>query len=157
MFKIIVGAREVRVIIALEQRLAIARRDLEEGRVPGFHEGVCARICKSCLQLMKHLQIALPDLLCRNLLVIVEDMHGPKNQGIGRLNRRPSSSRVGQTALDRTLDALKCVGEAPMIPPFSMACCKDALIFVNRSWRRKPAAHSGGCPSSVNALRTARQ
>src|SRR5579871_1303038 len=149
--------RQVRVIVALEERLAIARRDLEEGGVPGFHERVSARISTGRLHLIKHLGIAVTDLRCRDLLIIVEELHGPKDQGIGCLNRRPAGCRVSQAALEGTLEPFEGVDQAPLIPLFCMEAPKDAAIFVNRSWRRKPAAHSGGCPSSVSALRTARQ
>jgi hypothetical protein len=60
-----------------------------------LHEGVYTRAGQSVLHLMENLPIAPPDLHCRDVLLIVEDMHRPKDQGIGCLNRRPTDSGVG--------------------------------------------------------------
>lgn len=49
---------------------------------------------------------------------MVEDMHGLQDQAVGGLNRRPSGRRMGQAALDGTLDALERVDQAPMTAPF---------------------------------------
>jgi hypothetical protein len=70
-FQVIVGMRQVRVIIAPEQRLPIARRHLEKGCVPGLHEGVCTRAGQGVLHLMENLPIAPPDLHRRDVLLIV--------------------------------------------------------------------------------------
>ncbi len=61
--------------------------------------------------------------------------------------------RGGQPAPQQGLEP----GQLLRCSPFSTTRPIEALIASRRSWSLRPEAHNGGRPSSVSALRTARQ
>src|SRR5215469_2879608 len=58
-----------------------------------------------------------------------------------------------QSFCQQMMQALKLGREAP----FCATRSREAAMRVSRSWSLSPEAVSGGCPSSVRVLRTAKQ
>ena len=85
---------------------------------------------------------------------IGEDGGGLLEPTGGRPDVGPQRLGRPQPALEQPLE----LGELTREPPFSRSTrSSEEAIACNRSCKRSPAASKGGCPSSVSALRTAKQ
>ncbi len=89
---------------------------------------------------------------------IGEDLRGLQHEAVRRLDLGPNRLAV----LQRPAEVRVQQGEVAIYrskSPFcvSRTCSNEASIALMRSLSRRPLATSGGRPSSVSALRTARQ
>src|SRR3954462_1220885 len=144
LLQVVVGRRQAGNLQVVEQAGAVAVGDLEEA-VDGIAQAAAG------------IPAVAPS---------VEQAGGARPDVIGRLcssgcGPRPSGSSAGsqragpiQTLGEKEAQLLQLRWQ---ISPFSSMRPRLASIASKRSCNRKPAASSGGRPSSVRALRTAAQ
>lgn len=89
----------------------------------------------------------------RVLFFVGQEMSGLVKPLVGLLQRRPERFRGRQSGLQELSQA----NQFRRKPLFSSIRAIEEVMAFSRSCRRSPAASKGGCPSSVRALRTAKQ
>jgi hypothetical protein len=146
----VVGARQVRHAGGVEQAGPVTVRDLSEV-IEGNSES--ANTAAVPLHGRKQAREAPPDLCARLARFIGEEAGGGMNKAVGPLQIWPERCCPGERPVDQKLEPR----ERARRPPFERTRSKLPATFSSRSFRRRPAASSGACPSSVIALRTAAQ
>ena len=150
LFQIIVGARQVRDLVALKEPSPIARGDFAE---------VChcwSEIAQLLLLLCHRLQQLLILLLegaRRTLLGIGEQVHGLVQPDVRLSDRCPELLCCPQSGVHELLQLAQFVGK----PLFSATRLIEWSMASSRPSTWSPSASSGGFPSSVSALLTAKQ
>src|SRR3954470_6042863 len=150
MLKVVVGARQIRDRVAVEQPRAVAAGDLAEV-VDGAAEAARAGRMKDHAA-NQSVEAALHRGRILGLL-IGQDVGRLVHPGIDPLDGGPQRGRLLQTALDQILEAR----ERRRAPPFSATRSRLSATASSRPLSFRPDAASGGWPSSVMALRTAAQ
>ena len=150
LLEIIVGARQIRHSIAVEQAGAVAAGHLEEmldrlGKVAGLVT-VAAHGAEQAVQAMAHG-------LGRLAGGVAQDPGGLVDPSIDAANVRPERLR----ALEPTSKQLAQSVQRPAQPPFAAIRSRLAATASSRCCSFSPEAARGGRPSSVMALRTAAQ
>src|SRR5450432_2271627 len=87
------------------------------------------------------------------VFLIIKNLGDVVNPGVHTCEGFPIRFPSLESFFQESLQALKWNGK----PLFSATRSIEALIWVRRSCNLSPGAASGGCPSSVSALRTAKQ
>lgn len=150
LFQIIIGTREFRDTLAVEQTRPITAADFEKmvdrrrerarsGLVPGH---------RSKQPLQAPLDRCPPE-----LVLVVQDVRRLLDPAIGHPHVGPQGRRVIEAALEDRLQASELFGQAPLFSTRS----RLSEMAVRRSWSFSPEAAKGGRPSSVRARRTALQ
>ncbi len=149
-FQIIVGSGKIRHIVAREKPCPIAISHLEKGcgHLPKWLRGICF-----LSHLIEQRLIVLLYFLSCVLVRIGEQVCSPMYPRIPCLDIGPQIGGCGQSFCQQTVQALKFRWQAP----FCATRSREEAMRVSRSWSLSPEAVSGGCPSSVRALRTAKQ
>ncbi len=150
MLEVVVGARQIRDSVAVEQPRAVAAGDLAEV-VDGSAEASRAVTVKGhgadqSVEAALHRGSILG-------IMIVQDVGRLVHPWIDPLDVGPQRGRLLQTALDQILEAR----ERRRAPPFSATRSRLSATASSRPLSFRPDAASGGWPSSVMALRTAAQ
>ena|SRR5947209_6286600 len=92
-------------------------------------------------------------LFCASVF-LPQDMSTLMNPSIDPSKRFPIGVWSLEGFFQKMLQAQKRFWKAPL---FSATRAMEVLIWLRRSWSLRPEAARGGCPSSVMALRTAKQ
>lgn len=146
----IVGARQVGHVITRKETGPVTGADLEEvrhGWLHGAERGLIAA------QLVEQGRQASSNLVARGFVGVGEQVGGALDPLIGGPDGRPERGRRREPLSDQRLESPQFGRQ----PPFSVSRLREASIAVSRSWSWSPDAHRGGRPSSVSALRTAKQ
>jgi hypothetical protein len=150
LLQVVVRPGEARDVIAVEPPGAVAGTDFEEvGDRRG--EGAHGRLVRRHF-LEQFVQLA-SDCGAGRRVDVRQDSRRAVDPGIGGADRRPQGVRRGEPVDPQPPQA----GQFDRAPPFSVRLSRDAAMARRRSWSLRPDAQSGGRPSSVRALRTARQ
>ena len=150
LLQIIVGARQARDGVAVEQPWSVAARHLGEvlnGASQPSGQGAMAD--HGTGQPMQ----APPHGAGREAGLVLEDARRLMNPAKGDLHIRPEPGCARQATKDETLQPLQLGTQRPFFATRS----RLAATAVRRSLSLSPEAASGGRPSSVMALRTAAQ
>ena len=150
MLKVVVGARQIRDSVAVEQPGAVAAGDLAE-MVDGAAEGACA-VAVAGHGAEQPVETALQRGGILGV-VVVQDMGRFVHPWIDPLDVGPQRGGPLQTPLDQILQAR----ERRRTAPFCATRSRLPATASSRPLSFRPAAASGGWPSSVMALRTAAQ
>jgi hypothetical protein len=150
MLQIIVGARQVRNAVAVEQAGAIAAADFAE--VLDRLAQVTGAVAMADHGAHQPVETALHRGGVLGVMV-VQDMGGFVHPRIGALDVGPQRRRLRQAVVDQLLQLRK----RRRGPPFSATRSRLPATFSSRSLSFSPLAASGAWPSSVMALRTAAQ
>jgi hypothetical protein len=151
LLQIMIGAWQIRNLLAEKQMGTIAPRHLEE-------MGDRLRPSPSQLRCMP-LHMPQDDLkpqlalFYRQLFGVIEHLSELVNPSIRPFEHFPSGSRGLEPLFQEALQAFKLDGQ----PLFSATRSIEALICLRRSDKVSPEADNGRCPSSVKELRTAKQ
>ena len=148
MFQIVVGAREIGDLVAVEETRPITGGDLEE-MIDRRGEG--ANLAAVADHRREEIVVGRLDLGAGLSVMIGQDVGSPMDEGVGRADFGPKGSGRLQAAAQDALEAGQVLGE----PLFVATCSIEAWIASRRSTSLRPAAAKGGRPSSVSALRTA--
>jgi len=150
LFQIIIGPRQLRDAIAVEQTRPITAADFEKmvdrrreraraGSVPAH---------RPQQPLQAPLDGGLPE-----LILVVQEVRRPLDPALGNADVGPQRCGRVQPAPQGGLQAPEGLGQGPLFSTRS----RLSAMAVRRSWSLSPEAASGGWPSSVRALRTALQ
>ena len=150
MFKIVVGARQIRDGVAVEQARAIAAGHLAEvldraaqaGRAVAMAEHGTHQSIEATLHRGRVLGV-----------MVVQDVRRLVHPWIDALDVRPEGAGLCQALPDQLLQLRKRRRGAP----FSATRARLSATFSSRCLSFNPLAASGAWPSSVRALRTAAQ
>lgn len=147
----VVGLGQSRDVVAVEEARCEARGHLAEvvHRSAQGTEGGLVR-----LHVVEHALIAEAHLRASELLRIAQDMRRTMHPGIGPRERGPERRSRLERLQQELLQLLESGWQAPF---FSATRSMEAVLSLRRVCRVSPAASSGARPSSVRALRTARQ
>jgi len=148
--EVVVGARQAGYGVAVEQAGPVAAGYLEEvvdsageGTGPGAVAGDGSDETGKAAGDRGRVKTSL----------VVQDPRRVMHPAIGAADVRPEIARVPQGVRDQPAQTL----QEPRHPPFSATRSRLATTALSRPSSRSPEAASGGCPSSVMALRTAAQ
>ncbi len=151
LFQIVVGARQTRYLITVEETRPIAVRhgqEMIDGRrerrhrvAPSGHRG-------------QQRPIGGLSVLHRPLLIAPQEMGRVPDPGIGLPQIRPEGGGRLQALPEERIEALQRPWQAPL---FSATRPIDVWMASTRSRNATPGASNGGWPSSLRAPRTARQ
>lgn len=106
------------------------------------------------LHVVAHVLIAEAHLRASELLSIGQDMRRTRHPGIGPSARGPERRSRLERLQQEVLQLLESGWQAPF---FAATRSMEAVMSLRRVCKVSPAASSGARPSSVKALRTARQ
>jgi hypothetical protein len=150
MFKIVVGARQIRDGVAVEQARAIAAGHLVEGRGRAAQAGGAVAMAEHGTR--QSIEAALHR-GCVLGVMVVQDVRRLVHPWIDTLDVRPEGAGLCQALPDQLLQLRKRRCGAP----FSTTRSRLSATFSSRCLSFNPLAASGAWPSSVTALRTAAQ
>ncbi len=150
LLKTVVGARQIGDGIAVEQRRAVAARDLAEvcdgpGQPPGLAL-VADHGANQAVQAPAYgagIEASL----------VAQDVRRLMDPAISNLHGRPERGRARQSSSDQVVQS----PQLGIYRPFFATRSRLAATAPRRSLSLSPEAASGGRPSSVRALRTAAQ
>src|SRR5919202_61772 len=150
MLKIVVGARQVRNAVAVEQARAIAAGDLAEVLDRAARAGGAVAMAEHGAD---HSIEAALHRGCVLGVMVVQDVRRLVHPWINALDVRPEGAGLCQALPDQLLQLCKRRRGAP----FSTTRARLSATFSSRCLSFSPLAASGAWPSSVRALRTAAQ
>jgi hypothetical protein len=150
LFQVIVGARQIRRVVAVEQARPVTASHLEE-----VFDG--ARKFSGNLSMPRHGSDQTAQTSANTVavgrFVIRQNVCNLMHPAERDANRWPGQSGLRQGVVESLLQLL----ERSRQPLFEATLAKLSATFVKRAWSFRPEACSGGRPSSVIALRTALQ
>ena len=138
------------MIVTMKEARPIARRDFVKG---GEHGSKGFRGGRRLLHVRQECFVGLAHHGCRQLVVIGEQMSSTMHPSISLLDIRPQGGGFGEPLRQKREHAFELTRQAP----FSETRVSEAVMAAIRVYSLRPGAVSGGLPSSVKALRTARQ
>ncbi len=155
LLQVIVGSRQTRNPVRCEEVGSIALADLPEVQERSSQRAGAARF--QVYPLQHPVKLAFHR-LGSILPGIPQDLRRVQDEAVSRLDPRPVQLVVLEGPLEVTVQPDE-IAVYLLMPPFcvSMPCSSEASICPMRSLSLRPLATSGGRPSSVSALRTARQ
>ena len=150
MFKIVVGARQIRNAVAVEQARAIAAGHLAEVRDRAAQAGGAVAMAEHGTH--QSIEAALHR-GCIFGIMVVQNVRRLVHPWIDALDIGPEGAGLCQALPDQLLQLRKWRRGAP----FSITRSRLSATFSSRCLSFNPLAASGAWPSSVTALRTAAQ
>src|SRR5262249_27713068 len=149
LLQVVVGPREARGVVAVEQPWPVPPADLQEviHRGGQLADGIPVPPHRPHRPAQPR-----PDRRTGRALR-PEDVGRLVHPAVGPADQPPQPGRRGQRPVDEPLEPAQLGREPPCAPARPML----PLIALSRSWSLSPEAASGGRPSSVRALRTAAQ
>src|SRR5215831_12403664 len=150
LLQVVIGPRQLRDLIAMEQAWPVTARNLEEVRQRRGERPGGSLVPRHRAQ--QAAQATLHSRSCA-LLFIGEDVGSPIDPAIGDAHGGPQGGGRRQAPLEDTLQPSEGLWQGPLFSTRS----RLSAMAPRRSWSLRPEATTGGRPSFVRALRTARQ